>query len=254
MSTLGILAAVLVPCVCLLSNRIASGILALQRPAVMSGLLTVAGIGIVVGSVVRFEIADEKATDDSMGELDIYDSTTPSFVTSRATATTDRGTTLVLMEPTTIQTWDWAAREAKILGSTRLINDVIRRGSAGEYSNCHGWVFAGGKFRLSPEDVQLILNENGYREVSEPQPGDVVVYRQNGDIAHTAVVRYVTAGQPVMVESKWGALGILLHPTDKSLYGAKFTFYRSPRLGHLLAGLGDQPAPSNNIRRTVATE
>lgn len=118
---------------------------------------------------------------------------------------------------------------------------VIRLGPPDERANCHGWVFTGGRYLLGPDDVELILKENGYAEVSEPQPGDLVVYRQGGTVAHTAVVRYVTEGQPVLVAGKWGALGVFLHAADKSCYGTEYTFHRSTRRGHLLVGLGGEP-------------
>ena len=111
---------------------------------------------------------------------------------------------------------------------------MIREGQADERSNCHGWVFAGGRYILSGDDVDLILTENQYSKQQHPQPGDLAVYRNNGAIAHTAVVVYVTQGQPVMVRGKWGNLGVFLHPADKSPYGTDYTFYRSQRSGHLL--------------------
>lgn len=143
--------------------------------------------------------------------------------------------------------------EDRLLASHQLKNQTINRGPAGVHSNCHGWVFAGGNFRLGPDDVQLILTENSYEEVQEPQPGDLVIYRQNGSIVHSALVRYVTQGQPILVEGKWGSLGVMLHATDKSVYGTGYTFYRSTRTGHVLVGLGGQ-APTEEARPTIASE
>ena len=82
-----------------------------------------------------------------------------------------------------------------------------------------------------------ILADNGYTPVTDPRPGDLAVYRQNGTVAHTAVVRYVTPGMPVLVEGKWGVAGVYLHPVDASPYGSEFTFYRVDRPTHVLAGL-----------------
>ncbi|MCE9566602.1 MAG: hypothetical protein K8U57_31655 [Planctomycetes bacterium] len=252
--TLKILAVVLVTCVCLSSRRLVLGVLALQRPTVMFAVLTTLGIGTAIGAVVLFEMADEKATANSLDGLELSNDPASAII-SKTTATTDLGTTVALKEPApTQQDRDWVASEEKILASVQLSDQVIRRGSGGEYANCHGWVFSGGKFRLAPADVELILNENGYHEVQDPRPSDVVVYHQHGSIAHTAIVRYVTEGQPVMVEGKWGALGILLHPVDKSIYGTAFTYYRSNRTGHLLVGIDGHTQPTHNIQRTVATE
>ena len=108
-------------------------------------------------------------------------------------------------------------------------------------------------YLLGPEDVELILKENGYHEVMEPQPGDVVIYRGGTEILHTAVVRYVAEGQPVLVEGKWGPLGVYLHPADKSTYGTDYTFYRSERPGHLIAGL-DEPASPKSPSHPRAAE
>jgi hypothetical protein len=80
----------------------------------------------------------------------------------------------------------------------------------------------------------------------------LVVYRQNNTIAHTAVVRFLSEGQPILVESKWGSLGLFLHPIEKSAYGTEFTFHRSPRAGHLLVGLGGKPA--SDSRPTSSAE
>jgi hypothetical protein len=66
-------------------------------------------------------------------------------------------------------------------------------------------------------------------------------------------VRYVTEGQPILVEGKWGALGVLLHPVEKSMYGSEYTFYRSGRAGHLLVGVGGR-APTSETGPIVMSE
>ena len=53
-------------------------------------------------------------------------------------------------------------------------------------------------------------------------------------MAHTAIVRYVSEGMPVLVEGKWGALGVYLHAVEESCYGRNYMFYRSSRKGHQL--------------------
>src|SRR5262249_33273989 len=105
-------------------------------------------------------------------------------------------------------------------------------------SNCHGWVFAAGRYWVPGNAVEAILRDNGYAEVTAPRPGDLAVYRgSDGGVSHTAGVRDVSDGMPVLVEGKWGALGVFLHPADKSPYGTDVRFYRSPRHGHTLAGI-----------------
>lgn len=251
-------AAGMLPCLILASRRLVTGaaaaVSATQRPAVRFGLLTAAGVGAVVGSFALLERADRLADDAAMTELELMQARVPSAPSARASAFTDRGSPVVLKEPTSLDAEGrLGTSEGRVLANTQMSSHVIRRGPADPRANCHGWVFTGGRFLVSGEDVERILRENDYQEVAEPQPGDVVVYRQGGAVAHTAVVRYLSEGQPVLVEGKWGSLGVFLHPVEKSVYGTEFTFHRSPRAGHLLAGLGGKPA-SGDARLPSAAE
>lgn len=253
-----LLVAGLLPCAAFASGRfvdgLAAAVSATRRPAIRFGVLTAAGIGTAIGGVAVQEELDRKAAEEMTAELAAMDGNTPSTPTDRATAVTDRGTAIVLKEAVSAREEPHlGAAELKVLASAQLNHQIIRRGAGGDHSNCHGWVFTDGRFRLSPEDVDLILRENGYQEVVEPRAGDVVIYRRGGGIVHSGIVRYVTEGQPVLVEGKWGSLGVLLHTADRSLYGNDYTFYRSDRNGHLLLGLGGVPA-SGEARPSAATE
>jgi hypothetical protein len=73
--------------------------------------------------------------------------------------------------------------------------------------------------------------------VTDPRPGDLAIYRDSKEISHTGIVRAIVNGMPPLVEGKWGWMGVFLHPVGDSIYGGKYTYYRSPREGHLLAGL-----------------
>ena len=117
--------------------------------------------------------------------------------------------------------------------------------TSSETSPYHGWVFTGGRFWVSGTEVDRILTENLYQPVTTPRPGDIVVYRMGTSVAHTGIVRYVTESLPVLVEGKWGCTGVYLHPVDKSIYGTSFTYYRSPRTGHLLAGIESSEGPAS---------
>lgn len=105
-------------------------------------------------------------------------------------------------------------------------------------SNCHGWVFADGQFWISEEDVDRILLENGYQQVSSPRKGDVIIYRYvDGHPIHSGVVR-VADDDLILIESKWAHLGRFLHTPDDSAYGeGNFTYYRSARKGNTLKGI-----------------
>lgn len=236
-------------------RQLAAVLGALRKPGLRWGLVSLGGLGTVLASAFTFDRADEVATAEGLRDLEVAVGHVPNQPSDRGRATTDRGNRIVLKEASDPR--DAGAlqgSELKVLTDAKLHAQVIRRGEPTDHSNCHGWVFTGGKFLLSPDDVELILKENDYAEVQDPHAGDLVVYRQNGAVAHTAVVRYVAEGQPVLVEGKWGAMGVFLHPADKSFYGTDYKFYRSARSGHLLVGLGGSPAPAAESAATAATE
>jgi hypothetical protein len=49
-------------------------------------------------------------------------------------------------------------------------------------------------------------------------------------------------------------MGVFLHPADKCIYGNDYTFYRSPRSGHLLAGLGGPAVTEPAGMKPIMTE
>jgi hypothetical protein len=233
-ATARLIAAGLVPCLLLGSRRVTA---AARCPAVRFGLLAAAGVATAVAAVAAFEREDERALDAGIAEVEGMHPPEPAAPAGRLWAATDRGTPVALRERGGAD--PSVAAEARAVGG--LADQVIRRGPAGGRANCHGWVFAAGRFAVPADAVELVLSENGYEEVGDPRPGDLVVYRAGGRVAHTAVVRYVTDGQPTLVEGKWGTAGVFLHPVDRSVYGADYAFLRSPRDGHHLAGLDGPP-------------
>src|SRR5436190_16522020 len=149
--TIQILAIGLLPCLLLSSRRLVDGVAGFvkfcQRPGVRFGVLTVAGVGVVIGSIVVFERTDEQMLAASESEMDLLYARVPTTPSERAKATTDRGTTIVLKEPAgTLDGDRLSAAEDKLLRDAKLGDQVMRRGPNGEKTNCHGWVFTGGKF------------------------------------------------------------------------------------------------------------
>lgn len=119
-----------------------------------------------------------------------------------------------------------------------LVGVAIRTGNPGPYSNCFGWAFTGGRFAVD-DDINAILEDNGYEEVRRPMPGDLVAYDMDGAIFHVGIVRdHDSDGEPI-VESKWGARARYHHPVRAypGPPGYPCVFYRSPRQGHQLKGL-----------------
>ncbi len=227
------------------TRRLVSLIAFVHGPAPRWGLVALGGLGLIVGSGIAFDRADEEIIEQTEHDLSLASGFTPMRPTERAHATTDHGTPIVLKEPIAPRDPNELNRpEEDTLHQFKYREQLIRHGTAGDETNCHGWVFTGGRFLLSPTDVETILKENGYHEVHDPLPGDLVIYRQGGSIAHSAVVRYVAEGQPVLIEGKWGAMGLFLHAADKSIYGTEYTFHRSARPGHLLLGIGGSSSPN----------
>ncbi len=230
-----------------LSRKVASSITFVRRPACRWGLLTVGGIGLAISSIIAFEKTDDEQISKNTSNLETTVGTVPHHAARGHRAVTDAGQEISLKEPLAARdTSTLTPTERRVIENAHLDEDVIRLAPADDNSNCHGWVFTGGKYLLSPDMVEIILKDNQYVAVHEPHPGDLVIYRQNGSIAHTAVVSYVTEGKPVMVEGKWGTMGAFLHPANKSVYGNDYTFYRSSRNGHLLVGLGGT-SPNPNV-------
>ena len=231
------------------ARRAAALVAVSRKPAARWGLAAAGGLGVVLASGLAFDRADELDADQNLKNLEMAAGRPPTRANDRTPAATDGGTRIVLKEP--IDARDDAelvGLEEHTLHGSLYHDQIIRRAGPTDHANCHGWVFTGGKFLLGPDDVETIVKENGYHEAHEPHPGDLVVYRQGGAVAHTAVVRYVSEGQPVLVEGKWGTMGVFLHPADKSFYGTDYTFYRSARTGHLLVGVGGtSPNPSAEV-------
>lgn len=161
-------------------------------------------------------------------ELDVRSLTiaTRSHVTDRS-ALTDAGgvVPLELLEDT--------VAEGEVPGGFE--GQVIVADGASARSNCHGWVFTGGRYCIPGESVDAILRDNGYANVTDARAGDLVIYRDDaGDPIHTGVVKAVGEGGFVLVESKWGQLDVFWHTAVNGAYGSRFDYWRSARAGHLL--------------------
>ncbi len=257
-----ILLAVVVPALVLGSgqgrrtiHRVLDG---LGHSAISWGLCLAIGVGAVLCSVVRYESEDQAALDVSMAELEVMVECAGDVGPAPEIAMTDSGERVQVffaLAPRSSERFQLI--ETELFKRNGLANHVIYRQSSDDHANCHGWVFTGGRYRIDGCDVERILSQNGYSETASPQSGDLAIYRKNGSIAHSAIVRYVAPDMPTLVEGKWGATGVYLHAIDKCPYGQSAVFYRSARLGHLLAGLdhnSDTPIPQATLDPNVGTE
>ncbi len=158
------------------------------------------------------------------------------------TAVTDSGNVIKLYQPAEV------IDKAKLREHDLELTDgfrrfLIRTDGPGIDSNCHGWTFTGGKFWVRTRDIEQVLSENGYKVVDAPQADDLVIYRDpSGEIIHSGIVRKL-AYESALVESKWGKAGCYFHFAEHSCYGLLFSYYRSPRPGHLLDLIESPPMP-----------
>jgi len=216
-----------------------------RRHAQAISLMALGGL-LLVAALARFDAREAAAADQDENFMLEVTWKPPLQAATGESAMTDSGRPVTLWEPS-VRRSDEAvvAMEARDLRAMSFADRVVRTGPPTETTNCHGQVFTGGRYWLAPDDVANILADNGYQVVSDPRPGDVVIYANGGTITHTAVVRAAGDG-PVLVEGKWGWMGSFLSSPDGSPYGRQFKYYRSPRAGHLLAGLGG-PAPATSV-------
>jgi hypothetical protein len=173
--------------------------------------------------------------------------------------TTDRGRTVpILLGPHQARPSSKVlAAQAQELAALDLNQSVICLALGWQDCNCHGFVFTGGQYWVSGDAVGIILEDNQYKEVGAPQAGDIAMYRNDvGQIVHTGIVRGLSADGLILTESKWGCMGRFIHRHDQHPYAdSTCTFYRSPRPGHLLLGVGPSPmASSHEVLAPHATE
>jgi hypothetical protein len=96
--------------------------------------------------------------------------------------------------------------------------------------NCHGLTFGARCTGIdSPAQVQRILNDDGYRELAlgeAPSPGDIAVYREDGDIVHSGLVVDVRDSVPWIL-GKWGGCHEVIHSVLYCPYkNAAVKYYR----------------------------
>ena len=233
------------------SKRVASAVSIIQS-FVQSPRTRWVAIGISGAALSAFGVASI----DQSGEFDDAQSLAHLELVSRpatkpvAYAHTDCGSPIALKvnaEERSPQRLDEI--EHNLLQDHHWTDHVIRKLPASDESNCHGWVFAGGRYWLDADDVECILSENGYQPVVQARVGDLVIYRDAaGQIMHSGIVRAVLNDGDSLIESKWCWMGVFLHRVGDSDYGANFTYYRSDRGSHLMVGLPTEASQSHSLK------
>ena len=152
-------------------------------------------------------------------------------------AQTDRGQSIPLYRPAEPVAGETVANSE--YAHARFAYALLTTAPPGGDYNCHGWVFAEGRYWIRPDAVPAILRDNGYQPVRDPRPDDLIIYWDaNGWPVHSGVVRSVVDGL-ILVESRWGHGARYLHRPEDQIFSTAFVFVRSARSGHLLKGLDD---------------
>lgn len=212
----------------------------LRRPRTHWGLLLAASV-LFGGAWLYSEESSPAALGDLFDPLSAQLQNEGLHATDSARAHTDRGRPIPLYLPPAIDLdrANITKFEKPYLEAAR--ERAIRMAPADPSHNCHGWTFAGGDYWVKGEDVEVILQDNGYRPVSSFQVNDVVVFRDGaGDVTHSGVIRSILPNGEFLIESKWGWAGRFVHTRGGPIYGERWTVYRSDRDGHRLRMSGDE--------------
>jgi hypothetical protein len=113
---------------------------------------------------------------------------------------------------------------------------IVTRSLSGTY-NCAGLIFAARRTFIDAEDVERILQDDGYarlKDSSEVVCGDLIVYRKEADgpVEHVGLIlkpamRGPLGSTPLVVLSQWGGDGEYMHAEDvvPEAYGSVRQYY-----------------------------
>jgi hypothetical protein len=227
-----------------LTARLGSVLAALASRYRLQALVLVVGGAALAGSQLwQMERDLERDMDRTEADLKSADDAVHLHPTAVRQAHTDAGGAVPLFLPRPDYAGEVDPRfERRYLRAQRLGLKLIQTGPADPRYNCHGWIFAAGRYWMRSDVVERVLADNRYGKVDRPATGDVAIFRnEQGEVTHSALVRSI-AGELVLLESKWGLLGRYVHTSNDHIYGWQpATYYRTPRGDHRLRGT-EEPA------------
>ncbi len=210
-------------------------------------LLLVWSIGLSAWSAARFYELDTPA----MQDLAITEH--PELAEERQfVGVSDRGRKVPLFHMKSQDALWPAGFQALTPALRRMAQTVIVRSAPDASSNCHGWVFADGKYLLAGQGVQTILDDNGYQECTDPRPGDLIVYQSGPFLIHTGLVSVVLADGTVLIESKWNLQERFLHRPEDQPYSREYTYYRTPRGSHRITVQDQREETEDESHRAIS--
>lgn len=208
-------------------------------------VLLIAAFASAAWSSHRFYASVSPELVDSFEHLSIPGKSVPS---TKFVAVTDQGREVDVLRwvPETDQ--DYELIRSMMTQALTGFPRTIQRAENDVRSNCHGWVFTGGRFLLRGDGVARILEDNGYEEVTDPRIGDIVIYRiPDGEISHTGLVQGVLGDGTVIVESKWSVGGRFLHRPEDQPYSTSYKYYRTERPNHVVTIRFKDPVATSEI-------
>jgi hypothetical protein len=220
---------------------VALALLLFRSPTSIAGRPIVQGAGLVLlgGALLASQLyrLDQNLENELLySDVELAQMTDPIDENSppALVATTDTGRSIPLFSPNlALPTAEQEARNVQDL--CRQAKLIQTAPSENRY-NCHGWVFAEGRYWVRSKMVDTILQDNAYQLVEKPRAGDVAVFRNlQGEVTHSGLVRASEKDGQILIESKWGRFGRYLHTPEWHGYRAdKVTYYRSSRGSHVL--------------------
>jgi hypothetical protein len=223
-----------------------------SHPWGQGGLLFTGGISLLLWQALALEQALAPRAEAQAEQL--AGSAGPSLP-KVVSAHTDAGYPLPLYPPSSKGQGPAHEISPAVLREGGLQHRVIQVGPARNDHNCHGWVFAGGRYSVPGTSIERILEDNDYQQVSVPAAGDVAIFRDpTGQVTHSALVQTVAPDGLILLESKWGLAGRYIHSPEDHIYRKDtLSYYRTGRGTHLLRGL-DLPAAPPALRNGPAAE
>jgi len=217
----------------------------LARPVVQAVLVLTAGIGLLVLGVYQIDRDVQRDINESDRVLAMMSGSIAPDLSSSVVCRTDQGRVIHLHHSKPAEgDGQKPVTEADFIRALKLEAHLIQSGPADADCNCHGWIFAAGRYWLLGRSIDTILMDNGYREVQAPRTGDVAIFRDGkGEVSHSALVRGRGADGLILLESKWGQLGRYVHTANKHAYqGHAIRYYHTDRGSHTLHGIeGSKP-------------
>lgn len=96
--------------------------------------------------------------------------------------------------------------------------------------NCHGLTFGARRTWIDkPADVQKILDDDDYVQIDikSVKPGDIAIFRKNGEIDHSGIVVEVDQFKRPRILGKWAYLHEVVHYAFEGEYSdCDVTYYR----------------------------